>query len=135
MLDLAAFRKAYGGNERRTHLIDILVSELAAITARGWTYRAYVFGSFVKVPLKDVPGDIDVLLSISQPFGADRWYQLGPADIHIKHVAMQADFASPKTLKPGKTVRQMIELFNEACRQTNEDVRIDGDGSDLVEVI
>ncbi|MGI2036323.1 DUF6932 family protein [Rhizobium panacihumi] len=131
----SAFVDEYGFNHRRIELIHMLQAELAVIAAKGWTYRAYIFGSFVKEPLKAVPGDIDVLLSISQPFGAERWYQAGKADLHITQIVMSADPSTPATLRAGKTAQEMIAVFNEGCRLTWEEARIDGDGSDLVEVI
>ncbi|KAB2684398.1 DUF6932 family protein [Brucella tritici] len=131
----STFVEEYGFNQRRIELIHMLQAELAVIASKGWAYRVYIFGSFIKEPLRAVPGDIDVLLSISQPFGAERWYQAGRADLHIKHIVMSADPSTPATLRAGKTAQEMISVFNEGCQLTGEKARIDGDGSDLVELI
>ena len=135
-LDLISFRRIYGFNKRRNDLIDVLTDELTAVVAKDWEYKAYIFGSFIKKPLKPNPGDIDVLLSLSRPYGAEPWYQLGPiSEIHITHCIITSTKSCPSKLLPGKSVIEMIEIFNDNCRRCGEDVRIEGDGSNLVEVI
>ncbi|AIC28069.1 hypothetical protein IE4803_CH02944 [Rhizobium etli bv. phaseoli str. IE4803] len=134
-MDLTAFFAAYGFNDRRQHLIGLLAAELDAIRAKGWQVRCYVFGSFVRDPLKEQPGDIDCLLGISKPFDDRRWYrQDATGEIHIKHNVLFASFATPNELRPCNTVGEMIALFNQGCALAGEETHIDGDGSDLIEV-
>ncbi|NTI16102.1 hypothetical protein G6L29_10690 [Agrobacterium rhizogenes] len=134
-MDLAEFSALYGFNDRRRYLIGLLAAELDAIRAKGWQVRCYVFGSFVREPLKDQPGDIDCLLGISKPRNGDRWYRLDRSgEIHIKHNTLIANIESPYELRSCNTVEEMIALFNKGCALAGEDVYIGGDGSDLVEV-
>ncbi|NTH51602.1 hypothetical protein G6L09_11535 [Agrobacterium rhizogenes] len=134
-MDLAAFSAAYGLNERRQHLIGLLAAELDAVRAIGWQVRCYVFGSFVREPLKDHPGDVDFLLGISKPYDDRRWYQQDETgEVHIKHNVLSANSETPSELRPCNSVGEMIAVFNQGCALTGEEAHIDGDGSDLIEV-
>ena len=135
-MQLSDFSAIYGFNERRVYLIGLLRDELDAICVKGWQVRCYIFGSFVREPLKELPGDLDAMFSISKPCEAEiMWKPLVETDdLHIVRNVLTADFSAPYELRPCNTVTQMIALFNDACEQAGEEVRIDGDGSDLVEV-
>lgn len=134
-MDLNAFSAVYGLNDRRHFLIALLATELDAIRAKGWQVRCYVFGSFVREPLKELPSDIDCLFGISKPFDVQRWYRVDTTgEIHIKHNVLSANFGTPNELRPCNTVGEMIALFNQGCALAGEEAHIEGDGSDLVEV-
>jgi hypothetical protein len=134
-MDLTAFSATYGFNDRRQHLIGLLAAELDAVRAKGWQVRCYVFGSFVREPLKDHPRDIDCLLGISKPFDDQRWYRRDTTgEIHIKHNVLSANFAPPNELRARNTVDEMIAVFNQGCALAGEEAYSEGDGSDLIEV-
>lgn len=132
------FAAKYGYNARRDYLCDLLKTELDAIQANGWPFGCYVFGSMVKEPLKDHPGDIDVLLSIALP-GAGRWKRIATTkEIQILVQQTGPTFEPEKTppISPASvlTVQQMIAAFNALPANVASGIQITGSGSDLVEV-
>ncbi|SLJ86012.1 DUF6932 family protein [Novosphingobium mathurense] len=130
-MKFAEFVDRYGATDRRRYLIGLLKNELDHIVAQGWLYRAFVFGSLVNSD-KDEPGDIDVLLCISKPFGADFWRKLTASeDIHIKGCQLAPNFDSEaRTVPPLRSchgVEEMVRLFNESTKNTEEDIEISAD--------
>ncbi len=127
-MNLAEFEDRYGTTERRRYLIGLLENELNYIVAQGWLYRAFVFGSLVNSDRHE-PGDIDVLLCISKPLGADRWHKVTASDdIYIKSVQLSPD-SKPEAqmvppLKPCHGVEKMVRLFNESTIETGENIEI-----------
>lgn len=127
-MNLAEFEDRYGATERRRYLIGLLKNELDQIVAQKWLYRAFVFGSLVNSD-KDEPGDIDVLLCISKPFGADFWRKITTSDdIHIKGCQLSPNFdAEARTappLRPCHGVEEMVRMFNESTKINEEDIEI-----------
>jgi len=134
-MDLAEFSAVFGFNDRRRYLIGLLTVELSAIRSDGWNVRCYVFGSFVREPLVDKPGDIDCLFAISKPLDEKRWYQRDESgEVHIKHNVLSANQATPSQLRPCNTVGEMIAVFNESCALAGESAYIESDSSYLIEV-
>ncbi|EGD58248.1 hypothetical protein Y88_0300 [Novosphingobium nitrogenifigens DSM 19370] len=130
-MNLAEFEGRYGATERRRYLIGLLKNELDHIVAQQWLYSVFVFGSLVNSD-KDEPGDIDVLLCISKPFGADPWSKITASDdIHIKSCQLSPNFdpearALP-SLRPCHGVEEMVRLFNESTKNTDENIEISAD--------
>jgi hypothetical protein len=131
------FLVRYGSTERRRYLIGLLEAELVNITLSGWAYRAFVFGSLVNSE-KEEPGDIDILLCISKPFASPFWRKISATDdIHIKPCQLSSSFdpaaTAPQPLPPCHGAEEMVRLFNESTRNTEEDIEISVD--QCVEVI
>jgi hypothetical protein len=130
-MKLVEFKDQFGATDRRGYLIDLLKDELDQIVAEGWLYTAFVFGSLVNSE-KDEPGDIDVLLCISKPFGADFWRKIATSDdIHIKSCQLSPIFdpeaRTAPPLRPCHGVTEMVQLFNESTENINEDIKISVD--------
>lgn len=116
-MHISQFRAAYGQTPARLALIQLLESELQAIQAQGWMFSAFVFGSLVNTA-KATPGDIDVLVCVSKPFGGCAWRpllqvpQLQVMPHTVTAVFTPAQPALMQQLLPCKPVADMVRLFN-----------------------
>lgn len=127
-MNLAEFEDRFGATKRRRYLIGLLKIELDHIVAQGWAYRAFVFGSLVNSE-KLEPGDIDVLLCISKPFGSAFWRKITASDdIHIKGCQLSPKFdpdaRTTQPLRPCHGIDEMVRQFNESTENTEEDIEI-----------
>jgi hypothetical protein len=138
IMDIGSFRIIYGTTPRRTSLIDLLEIELKAVIFQGWEFRALVYGSVVTYPEKQEPGDIDVLVSISQPLGAPRWQKIDQSgDMHMLGSCLTSKFDSTD---PNSAIRlrqchepsELVHQFNEHFNNMGEVISINP--TDCVEV-
>lgn len=131
-MDYATFMQRYGTSQRRRDLIDLLKSEVEAVAADGGQFRAFVFGSVVTRLCEPNPGDIDVLLSLSRPADATRWFQKTSSDdLQImKHERRPKEVGDPM-LPACLTAVALLSIFNGQEVLVGSEVRVDL--SDLVE--
>ncbi|MGE8132828.1 DUF6932 family protein [Novosphingobium subterraneum] len=127
MLTISEFDDRYGFTDRRRYLIAQLKADLDSIVAKGWLFRAVVYGSLVNSN-KLEPGDIDVLLCISGMIEPQRWHQITDiAEIHI--IACQLPIVcgsevTARSLQSCHGLNKLVELFNEGVKKTNENIEI-----------
>ena len=117
------FRERFGFTERRAHLVDELEQELRKIADEGHEFTAVVFGSMVTND-KAVPGDIDLLLCVSQAYGSVPW-SFRRDDVHIKGTRLMPNFSPVSGPGPRKAcydLPTMVANFNASTKNVEEDI-------------
>lgn len=117
------FRERFGYTTRRADLTDQLEQELRKIAASGHEFTAAVFGSMVNGD-KAEPGDVDLLLCVSQAFATRPW-PFRHDDIHIKGTRLMANFDPVDGQGPIKACFDLPTLilnFNASTKNVGEDI-------------
>lgn len=120
------FRQRFGFTARRAQLTDELEQELRKIVAAGHQFTAAVFGSMVNDD-KPQPGDVDLLLCVSQAYGTVAW-SFRQDDVHIKGTRLMPNFDPATGLGPLKTcydLPTMISKFNASTNNAGEDITLE----------
>ncbi len=114
--------KKYGCSEKRRYLIGLLNDELVAIKEKGWSFRAYIFGSMVNSETEN-PNDVDCLLSIHNPMMDGIW-EPGNCSNELHFWPSFIRFDPELFYSTCRELPEMIEKFNRLCIKTDENIQI-----------
>lgn len=121
-MNVNQFIDQYGFTEKRRHLIGLLKNELSVINEKGWSFRAYVFGSVVNSQ-KDEPNDIDCLLSINNAAMEGNWIPSNSSsELHFWPYSVRFD--SSIFYANCRELGEMLNAFKQSNIKTGENIII-----------